>query len=73
MTDMVIDYTEFKVQHAINLDLNSIIFSNYKNTLTSKGLIGVSTHGAGLLLSDIFHDLISGSALTGKTSRFCLG
>ena len=44
MTDMVIDCTEFYFQHATNLDLNSLIFSNRKNYFTGKALIGISPH-----------------------------
>ena len=44
MTDMVIDCTEFNFQHATNLDLNSLIFSNCKNYFTGKALIGISPH-----------------------------
>ena len=36
LTDMIIDCTEFKFQHVSNLDLNSLMFSNYKNTITGK-------------------------------------
>ena len=39
LTDMVIDCTEFKFQHATNYELNSLMFSNYKNTVTEKALI----------------------------------
>ena len=44
MTDMVTDCTEFNFQHATNLDLNSLIFSNCKNYFTGKALIGISPH-----------------------------
>ena len=54
MTDMAIYFTDFNIQLATNLDLNSLIFSNYKNTVTGKALIGFSAHGAGLLFSDAF-------------------
>lgn len=36
ITDMVIDCTEFKFQHATDLDLNSLMFPNYRNTVTGK-------------------------------------
>jgi len=36
LTDMILDCTEFKFQYISNLDLNSLIFSNYKNTMTAK-------------------------------------
>ena len=48
LTDMIIDCTELKIQHVSNLDLNSLMFSNYKNTRTGKALIGIAPHGMGL-------------------------
>lgn len=54
MTDVVIHCTEFQFQHATNLDLNSLIFSNYKNTVTGKALAGISPHVTGLLYSAMF-------------------
>ena len=53
LTDMIIDCTEFKFQHVPNLDLNSLMFSNYKNIITGKALIGIAPHGMGLFFSDI--------------------
>ena len=38
LTDLVIDATEFKFQSASNFELNSLMFSNYKNTQTGKAL-----------------------------------
>ena len=32
LTDMIIDCTEFKFQQATNFDLNTLMFSHYKNT-----------------------------------------
>ena len=63
MTDMVIDCTEFKFQDAQCLDLNSHMFSNYKNTLTCKAVIGISLYGTGLLFSDVFPSSRIGSVL----------
>ena len=48
------DCTEFKSHHVSNLDLNSSIFSNYKNTITGRALIGIASHGMGLFFSDIY-------------------
>ena len=53
-TDMVIYCTEFKFQHATNFELNSLMFSNYKNTVTGKALIGISPHGIGFYLVTLF-------------------
>ena len=66
LTDMIIDCTEFKFQHATNLELNSIMFSNYKNTVTGKALIGITPHGSGLLFSDVYPGSITDSNLTEK-------
>ena len=62
LTDMVIDCTEFKFQHATNYELNSLMFSNYKNTVT-----GISPHGSGLPFSYIYPGSISDSAITEQT------
>ena len=67
LTDMIIDCTEFKFQQATNFDLNTLMFSHYKNTQTGKALIGISPHGSGLLFSDIYPGSISDSELTEKT------
>ena len=52
MTDLVIDATELKFQRATNYDLNTLMFSHYKNTQTGKALIEISRHGMGILFSD---------------------
>ena len=52
MTDMVIDCTKFKSQHAQYLNLNLFMFSIYKNTLTGKAVLGVSHHDTRLLFSE---------------------
>ena len=67
LTDLVIDATEFKFQSASNFELNSLMFSNYKNTQTGKALIGVSPHGSGILFSDIYPGSISDSEITEKS------
>ena len=41
------------------------MFSDYKNTVTGKALIGISPHGSGLLFSDIYPGSIS--AITEQT------
>ena len=61
LTDIVIDATELKFQSASNFELNSFMFSNYKNTQTGKVLIGISPHGSGILFSDIYSGSISDS------------
>ena len=67
LADMIIDCTEFKFQHVSNLDLNSLMFSNYKNTITGKALIGITPHGMGLLFSDINPGSISDNNITEKS------
>ena len=58
--------TEFKFQSASNFELNSLMFSNYKNTKTGKALAGISPHGSGILFSGIFPGSISDSKITGE-------
>ena len=67
MTDIIIDATEFKFQTASNYELNSLMFSNYKNTTTGKALIGIAPHGMGILFSDIYPGSISDSEITEKS------
>ena len=43
-TDMIIDCTELKFQQVTNFDLNTLMFSHYKNIQTGKALIGFSPH-----------------------------
>ena len=66
LTDMIIDCTELKFQHVSNLDLNSLMFSNYKNTITGKALIGIAPHGMGLFFSDIYPGSISDNCINEK-------
>ena len=67
LTDIVIDATEFKFQHASNFELNSLMFSNYKNTVTGKSLIGIAPVGMGIFFSDIYPGSISDSDITEKS------
>ena len=67
LTVMIIDCNEFKFQHVSNFDLNSLMFSNYKNTITGKALIGIAPHGMGLLFSDIYPGSISDNNITEKS------
>ncbi|XP_057292615.1 uncharacterized protein LOC130621337 [Hydractinia symbiolongicarpus] len=72
LTDLIIDATEFKFQSASNFELNSLMFSNYKNTQTGKALIGIAPHGGGILFSDIYPGSISDSAITEKCGALLL-
>ena len=65
-TDLVIDATEFKFQCATNYEINSLMFSHYKNTHTGKALIGIAAHGMGILFSDVYPGSISDSDITEK-------
>ena len=65
-TDLIIDATEFKFQSASNFELNSLMFSNYKNTVKGKALIGITPHGMGMLFSEIYPGSISDSEITEK-------
>ena len=67
LTDLIIDATEFKFQCATNYEINSLMFSNYKNTQTGKALIGISAHGMGIIFSDIYPGSISDSKITEAT------
>ena len=54
LTDLVIDATEFKFECATNYDLNTLMFSHYKNTQIGKALIGIAPNGMGIVFSDIY-------------------
>ena len=64
LTNLVIDCSEFKCQQASNYDLNSLMFSNYKNAKTGKALVVITPHGSGIIFSDIYPGKISGSEIT---------
>ena len=66
LTDIVIDFPEFKLQQPSNYDLSALIFSNYKNTHTGKALVGISPNGMGLVFSEIYSGSISDSNITKK-------
>ena len=67
LTDIVLDCTEFKFQQPSNYELNTLMFSNYKNTITGKALVGITPHGMGIFFSDIYPGSISDSDLTEKS------
>lgn len=68
LTDLVLDATEFKFHTATNYDVNSLMFSNYKNHSTGKALIGITPHGMGLLFSDVYPGSVSDTEITTKTN-----
>ena len=67
LTVMIIDCIEFKFQHVSNLDLNSLVFSNYKKTITGKAFIGIAPHGMALLFRNIYPGSISDNNITEKS------
>ena len=44
--------------------MNSLMFSNYKNTKTGKALVGISPNGGGILFSGILPGSISDLKIT---------
>ncbi|XP_065662741.1 uncharacterized protein LOC136085368 [Hydra vulgaris] len=63
-TDIFVDATDFKFQQPTNYDLNTLMFSSYKNCTTRKALIGISPHGSGLLFGNIYPGSITDNELT---------
>ena len=68
LTDQLGDCTEFKLQNASNYDLNSLTFSDYKNTTTAKAYIGIAPHGGRLIFSGLYPASISDSEITELSS-----
>ena len=66
-TDLVLDATEFKFDTASNFDINTLMFSHYKNHATGKALIGISAHGMGVIFSEVYPGSISDTEITEKT------
>ena len=67
-TDQLGDGTEFKLLNASNLDLNSLTFSDYKNTTTAKAYVGTAAPGGGLIFSNLYPGSNSDSEITDLTS-----
>ena len=51
-----------------NLDLNTLTFSDYKNTATAKAYVGIAPHGGGLIFSNLYPGSISDSEITDLAS-----
>ena len=64
LTDQLGDCTEFKLQGASNLDLNTLTFSDYRKTTTAKAYVGIAPHDGGLVFSDLYPGSISESEIT---------
>ena len=64
LTNQLNDCTGLRLQHASNLDLNALTFSDYKNTTTAKAYIDIVSHGGGLIFSNFYPGSISDSEIT---------
>ena len=49
LRDIIIDWTEFKLQEPDNYDLSTLAFSNYKNTHNGKSLVAIFPNGMKLM------------------------
>ena len=58
-TGVILDCTEIKCQMPSSLQLNSSLFSSYKNHTTLKGLIGIAPLGAITFISELCSGSIS--------------
>ncbi|KAI4903073.1 hypothetical protein NFI96_020044, partial [Prochilodus magdalenae] len=64
---VILDCTEIRCESATSLTLHSETFSNYKNTTTFKGLLGVAPCGAVTFISSLFTGSISDKEITKKS------
>ena len=64
---LVLDATEFKLTSLSDLNLNCLFFSDYKNTHTAKGLIGITPYGSLCRLPDLYPGSVTDSKLTIET------
>lgn len=60
---VIIDCTEFKIQHPSDPDVQQATFSFYKNTNTLKGMVGITPSGAISFISDLWGGSISDKEL----------
>lgn len=63
-TVMILDATEFKLTNCSDLQLNCIFFSDYKNTHTAKGLVGITPHGSLCHIPDLYPGSVSDNDIT---------
>jgi hypothetical protein len=61
---LILDATEFKLTSLSDLKLNCLFFSDYKNTHTAKGLIGITPHGSLCQVPDLYPGSVTDSELT---------
>ena len=59
LRDIIIDWTEFKLQEHGNYDLSTLAFSNYKNTHNGKSLVAIFPNGMKLMFIEIYLTLVS--------------
>ena len=64
---LIIDATEFKLSSFSDLQLNSLFFSEYKNTHTAKVLAYVTPHGAVSFVPDLYPGSITDTDITDAT------
>ena len=60
---IIIDCTEFSVARPYSLDLQNLVYSNYKSKATLKGLIAISPNGCIVYASDLFVGSVSDKAI----------
>ena len=61
---LILDATEFKLTSLSDLKLNCLFFSDYKNTHTAKGLIGITPHGSLCHVADLYPGSVTDTELT---------
>ena len=61
---IILDATEFKLTSLSDLNLNCLFFSDYKNTHTAKGLIGITPHGSLCHVADLYPGSVTDTELT---------
>lgn len=68
LTELIVDATEFEFNFATNFDVNTLLFSHYKNHSTGKALIGIAPHGMGVVFSEVYPGSISDTNITERTN-----
>lgn len=65
---LILDATEIKVTNLSNLSLNCLFFSDYKNTHTAKGIVGITPYGALCHLPDLYPGSVNDTTATSLTN-----
>ena len=68
LTELIVDVTEFEFNFAKNFDVNTLLFSHYKNHSTGKALIGIAPHGMSVVFSEVYPGSISDTNITERTN-----